>query len=127
MQKLDKRLVGLQLQNDTLRRKYDKRETFLEQMEELLKTMKVRNDALREANRLRQVCILLCTCYADQRPTYPRFVWKFEAKSLEILRERYRRLIFETSHVSRKLRKEIFIVGEEEHLQKAIMRGQMKR
>uniref|UniRef100_A0A915BRH1 Uncharacterized protein n=2 Tax=Parascaris univalens TaxID=6257 RepID=A0A915BRH1_PARUN len=57
VQKLDKRLVGLQLQNDTLRRKYDKRETFLEQMEELLKTMKVRNDALREANRLRQTKI----------------------------------------------------------------------
>ncbi|VDM24148.1 unnamed protein product [Toxocara canis] len=54
VQKFEKRLAAAQLQNDTLKRKYDKRETFLEQMEALLRAMKVRNDALREANRLRQ-------------------------------------------------------------------------
>ncbi|VDK47994.1 unnamed protein product [Anisakis simplex] len=54
MQKIEKRLIAAQLQNDTLQRKYNKRELFLEQMETLLKAMKLRNDSLREGNRLRQ-------------------------------------------------------------------------
>ncbi|VBB26413.1 unnamed protein product [Acanthocheilonema viteae] len=54
LQQAENKIDALQKQNEYLKRKYDKRESFLEEMEAILRVMKVRCEGLQEANQLRQ-------------------------------------------------------------------------
>lgn len=55
LQHAENKIDELQRRNEYLKRKYDKREGFLEEMETLLRVMKIRCDGLQGTNQLRQV------------------------------------------------------------------------
>lgn len=55
LQHAESKIDELQKRNEHLKRKYDKRESFLEEMEAILRAMKVRCEGLQGTNRLRQV------------------------------------------------------------------------
>ncbi|VDK74833.1 unnamed protein product [Litomosoides sigmodontis] len=54
LQHAESKIDELQKRNEYLKRKYDKREGFLEEMEAILRAMKVRCEGLQGTNRLRQ-------------------------------------------------------------------------
>uniref|UniRef100_A0A0R3RSV2 Coiled-coil domain-containing protein n=1 Tax=Elaeophora elaphi TaxID=1147741 RepID=A0A0R3RSV2_9BILA len=57
LQHAESKIDGLQKRNEYLKRKYDKREGFLEEMEALLRAMKIRCEGLQGANQLRESLI----------------------------------------------------------------------
>ncbi|VDO14357.1 unnamed protein product [Brugia timori] len=54
LQHAESKVDELRRRNEYLKRKYDKREGFLEDMEALLRAMKIRCEGLQETNQLRQ-------------------------------------------------------------------------